>query len=94
LGDGYALLMMLAPERYGNVFDNANMKPAQVFEKVLGICSSRNESILAHGNTPLGAKKYQAIYGLAENISKIIAENNIIDRIEKITPPRLGELLL
>jgi len=94
LGDGYALLMLLALEQYGNVFDNANMKPAKVFEKVLGICSSRNESILAHGNTPLGAKKYQAIYGLAENISKIIAENNIIDRIEKITPPRLGELLL
>ena len=93
LGDGYALLMLLAPAQYGNVFDKKIMKPEKVFERILGMCSSRNQSILAHGNTPLDEKKYQDMYGLAKNISKIIAKNDIIDRIEKITPPKLGELL-
>jgi hypothetical protein len=93
LGDGYALLILLAPAQYGSVFGNAKKKPIDVLKSILGICSSRNESILAHGNTPLGEKKYQAMYGLAENISKIIAGNSIIDLIKKITPPGLGELL-
>ena len=93
LADGYALLIILKPEQYENVFEGEKMKPARVLKKISGICSSRNQSILAHGNNPLGETNFQAINNLAKSIYKIITKEDITPLIEKITPPRLGELI-
>jgi hypothetical protein len=87
------LLIILKPEQYENVFEGEKMKPARVLKKISGICSSRNQSILAHGNNPLGETNFQAINNLAKSIYKIITKEDITPLIEKITPPRLGELI-
>jgi len=101
LADGYALLILLGSEQYGSgsIFDKPTMTPEQVFKKIQGTCSARNQSILAHGNKPLGEDKYKDIYNLAQKLSEIVAENGTISwkeinsRIDTITPPRLGELI-
>lgn len=87
LADGFSLLLLLKEAKFSNIFGEKTKEAIGVLNKLRGICSSRNNSILAHGYATLGKEKYSEIHNLALILASLISNSQIQDLIAIVTPP-------
>lgn len=88
LANGFALLLTLDQQRYLNLFKGRSINAAYALNKLSGICSVRNNSILAHGNHALGKDGFESIFSTAMGLFNIVFEDDCVDKaMNNIAPP-------
>ena len=87
--DAVLLLALINPDILNDIYSKKSMKPVQIILRIRGVSDSRNQSILAHGETSLTESKFNKINELAHGLGKAVMGETLTHVIEQISPPKL-----